>query len=700
MSAYLGIDLGTTFCCVYNWNESKNRLDPIYNSKHKIVTPSYVAFTDKEKLVGDEARDHATFDPENTIFDSKRMIGRKFSDQSVQDDMKYWPFKVHAGDKDSIKIDVKYQGKNYTLTPEEISGAILKHLRQMAINTLNKQCDNVVITIPAYFGNAQRERTMFAATQIAGFKNVKLIDEPSAAAIAYAESLDNHTEAKALIFDFGGGTLDVSIIEISNKKCVVTGSKGKPHFGGQDIDTILVNYFREQFKTKFGVEIDDKTKEGKRIIMDLRRRCEELKIHLSSNQSGPIDIEVKGNVLSGKLTRKQFNKLISNFLEDALQPVKDLLQEKNLDKNLINEIICVGGSSQIPLIKEKLHSFFEKEPRDGTYAEEEVARGAALHCYNINVKGQQEISDALSSDSSRTKISDIDVDNGGRSTGLVLISSDDSSDAPQPTGKLLVKINDDSSSDPKMISKPNFASNTESSSDTFKQPDSKPASRRYPRPRPHREIVLVDKVALPYGIYTAGGRFEEIITRDKKIPATGSKTFSTVEDYQKYADICIYQGESKVALENQFVGTFTIDNLPQKRAGEPSLQIRLSVDTNGILSLDALCDGRKWSHRFESIAAPSEADEQMIRENLRVFNENDDLKYNFDRKNAELQDISGRLSKKLISDKTNVEMKRDINALNEYIDDVSGLNTLDEYREEIPKMERKIAELRKKYPDV
>ena len=376
MSETIGIDLGTTFSCVAVWQNG--RVDTISNDQGNRTTPSYVAFTDTERLIGDAAKNQCGMNPENTLFDAKRMIGRRFDDKEIQNDMKNWPFKV-INNNGKPEYQCYYKGELKTFKPEEISSMVLSKMKEIAEAYLGHPVKDAVITCPAYFNDAQRQATKDAGT-IAGLNVVRIINEPTAAAIAYG--LDKTKEKENIVvFDFGGGTLDVSVLEIDEGIFEVKATNGDTHLGGEDIDNVLVDYFVDDFKRKKGKTIDRTSSAGKKTIRRLRTACERAKRTLSTSTSANIEIDslYDGEDFYSTITRARFEELCKPIFNRCIEPLNKVLKDAKLDKNSINQIVMIGGSSRIPKIQSMVSEFFHgKKLNFSINPDEAVAYGAAV----------------------------------------------------------------------------------------------------------------------------------------------------------------------------------------------------------------------------------------------------------------------------------------------------------------------------------
>ena len=352
----IGIDLGTTYSAVGVWQN--DRVEIIANDQGNRTTPSYVGFTDTERLIGDAAKNQIALNPTNTVFDAKRLIGRKFSDDKVQSDMKHLSYKVIQKDNDKPFIQVDYMHQQKTFAPEEISAMVLSKMKEYAEAYLGESVKDAVITVPAYFNDAQRQATKDAG-HIAGLNVLRIINEPTAAALSYGldkVGMDNTNEKNVLIFDCGGGTHDLSILSIEDGVFEVKATAGDTHLGGEDIDTRLVEYFTQEFKRKYKKDITD----NKRAMRRMRTACEKAKRTLSSTASTNIEIDslYDGIDFFSSITRARFEELCGDFFRRAMEPLDRVLKDSKLSKNDINDIVLVGGSTRVPKIQKMLSEYF------------------------------------------------------------------------------------------------------------------------------------------------------------------------------------------------------------------------------------------------------------------------------------------------------------------------------------------------------
>jgi L1 cell adhesion molecule like protein len=374
----IGIDLGTTYSAVGVFQNGK--IEIIANDQGNRTTPSYVAFNDNERIVGDGALAQVAVNPINTIFDAKRAIGRNFNDASLQSDMKHWPFTVVNVDG-KPKFEVELKGEKKLFTPEEISSMVLMKMKQTAEDYLGCEVKNAVITVPAYFNDSQRQSTKDAGA-IAGLNVIRIINEPTAAAIAYGldkiTDADTDKEINVLIFDLGGGTFDVSVLSIQDKIIEVRSTSGDTHLGGEDFDNRMVNNFVAEFKKKYkGKDLST----NPRSLRRLRTSCERAKRTLSSSTTASIEIDAlfEGQDFYTSITRARFEELCSDLFRSTIDPVEKALRDAKLDKGKIDQVVLVGGSTRIPKVQKLLSEYFNgKELNKTINPDEAVAYGAAV----------------------------------------------------------------------------------------------------------------------------------------------------------------------------------------------------------------------------------------------------------------------------------------------------------------------------------
>ena len=390
MTKAVGIDLGTTYSCVAVWQN--DRVEVIANDQGNRTTPSYVAFTDTERLIGDAAKNQVAMNPHNTVFDAKRLIGRKFMDSDVQSDMKHWPFSVIEKDG-KPHIQVEYKGEKKTFTPEEISSMVLLKMRETAEAFMGSDVKDAVVTVPAYFNDSQRQATKDAGV-IAGLNVMRIINEPTAAAIAYGLDKKSDKEKNVLIFDLGGGTFDVSLLTIEEGIFEVKSTAGDTHLGGEDFDNRLVNHFVQEFKRKNKKDLTTNA----RALRRLRTACERAKRTLSSAAQTSIEIDslFEGIDFYTSITRARFEELCGDLFAHTIEPVEKVLRDAKIDKSLVHDIVLVGGSTRIPRVQKLLSDFFNgRELNKSINPDEAVAYGAAVQAAILTGDTSEKTQDLL-----------------------------------------------------------------------------------------------------------------------------------------------------------------------------------------------------------------------------------------------------------------------------------------------------------------
>ena len=541
MSKYsVGIDLGTTHSCVGVYKKD-GIVDIISNEHSQKTTPSYVSFTEEERHVGKTAKDLVGRNPRNTVYDAKRLIGKHFSDPSIQKELKYFSFGLESDDNDKPIITVEYLGEDHRFQPEEISAMVLEKMKKIVEHHTKDTITDVVITVPAYFNDSQRQATKDAG-EIAGLNVLRIINEPTAAAIAYG--LDKHDSRNVLIYDLGGGTLDVTILFMQDGILTVKSTCGDTHLGGEDFDNKLREFCLLKFadknilKTKlneseranlmetlgvkqlcemFDMEIsqlDDKKSsiakvnkyiQNLKVVLELQNNaklmrrlktaCEEAKKSLSESQSINVTYDnfYDGIDLDVVVSRPKFEALCSPEFERCLVPVDQALRDSNFTANQIDDVVLVGGSTRIPRVQELLNQKFPDKVRADINPDEAVAYGAAVQAAIIN------------------------------------------KDFDSVTGN----------------------------------------------------IILVDVTPLTLGIEIMGGVMEPMIKRNSSLPAEIKRTFSTSQDNQPMVTIKVFEGERSMTKDNNLLGKFNLKNIPPKTKGEPKIDVTFNVDVNGIMTISA-----------------------------------------------------------------------------------------------------------------
>ncbi|KAM0793315.1 Heat shock protein sks2 [Microbotryomycetes sp. NB124-2] len=389
----IGIDLGTTYSCVGVWQN--DRVEIIANDQGNRTTPSYVAFTDSERLIGDSAKNQAAMNPKQTVFDAKRLIGRRFDDAEVKKDMAQWPFKVIDRDGSPF-IEVEYLNETKTFSPAEISAMVLSKLKETAEAKIGKEVKKAVVTVPAYFNDSQRLSTKDAGT-IAGLDVLRIINEPTAAAIAYGlgEATEKTKKEKlVLIFDLGGGTFDVSLLSINGGVFAVKATAGDTHLGGEDFDNALLTHFKAEFERKTKLDISGDA----RALRRLRSACERAKRTLSSVTQTTVEVDslFQGTDFSAQISRARFEEINAATFRSTIDPVEKVLKDAKVDKAKVDDIVLVGGSTRIPKIQSLVSEFFGgRQLNKSINPDEAVAYGAAVQAAVLTGQTSERTADLL-----------------------------------------------------------------------------------------------------------------------------------------------------------------------------------------------------------------------------------------------------------------------------------------------------------------
>jgi len=388
----IGIDLGTTTSCVAVWIGDRVEVIPDHQTGSRII-PSYVSFTNEEKLVGDASKNVSTMYPKNTLYDIKRLIGRKYDDPIVQADKKLWSFDLTADDNNKPVVKVDYKGEEKKLYPEEISAMVLARLKETAEAYLGHPVKKAVVTVPAYFNDSQRQATKDACI-ISGMECLRIINEPTAAAIAYGLDKKTEGESTILIFDEGGGTHDLSVLTLDGGIFEVKATAGDTHLGGSDIDNLIVDYLCDDIKKKHKKDVKQNPKALKRLNI----AAERAKKNLSSSTTTTIEVEslIDGIDYSINLSRAKFEQLADSFFQKSMEPIGKVLSDAKKSKGEIDEIVLVGGTTRIPKIQEMLSSYFnDKTLNKSLNPDEAVAIGAAIQCAILTGQGDSDKTSGL-----------------------------------------------------------------------------------------------------------------------------------------------------------------------------------------------------------------------------------------------------------------------------------------------------------------
>jgi len=388
-----GFDIGTTTSCAAIWINDKVEIIPDHQTGSRII-PSYVGFTDDEKLVGEPAKNQSTMNPKNTVYDAKRLIGRKFDDPSVASDSKLWSFKVTKDSNNKPLINVKHKNEDVQFHPEQISAMVIQRLKETTEAYIGKELKKVVITVPAYFNDSQRQATKDAGT-IAGLEVLRIINEPTSAAIAYGlDKTNNDKETNIIVFDCGGGTHDVSILTLDGGIFEVKATGGDTHLGGSDIDNVIVDYLCDDIKKKHKVDVKQNAKALKRLNI----AAERAKKNLSSSATTSIEVDslIDGVDYTHTISKAKFEQLADPILKRTIVPINRLLTDAKMSKSDIHEIVLVGGTTRIPRVQQLLSEYFGgKDLNKSLNPDEAVAYGAAVQAAILTGQGNQKTSELL-----------------------------------------------------------------------------------------------------------------------------------------------------------------------------------------------------------------------------------------------------------------------------------------------------------------
>jgi len=526
----IGIDLGTSMSCVAV--RRNNKVEIIANDQGNRITPSIVAFNETERLVGEPAKNQAPMNPENTIYEIKRFMGKRFEERQVQNDIKLCSYKVVEKEGNPV-VDVQYMNERKQFRPEEISATILSYMKAQAEAYLGETVTDAVITVPAYFNDQSRQATKDAGT-IAGLNVLRIINEPTAASIAYGLDKLSDKDAKNIcVVDLGGGTSDFSILTIDGGVFEVLATSGDSHLGGSDFDTRLVQYFTEEFKKKHKLDISNNS----RALRRLRTACERVKKTLSVNNMAQIEVDslMDGQDLNSSISRAKFEDICSDLFQRTIKPLDEVFKVAKIAKSDIHDVVLVGGTTRIPKIQELVKNYFNgKQLCNSINPDEAVAYGAAV------------MADSLKPNNSNTQKDD---------------------------------------------------------------------------------FVLLDVCPLSLGLREGAENMVKIIERSTSIPVSKTKTFTTAVDNQPAVGIDIFEGERALVKDNNHIGHFLLDGIPPAPRGTLEIDVTFDVNTDGILTVSAVCKQNNKSHKIEITNDRNRLSKEQIEkmvEDAKKFKEEDE----------------------------------------------------------------------------
>ncbi|KAK5732757.1 Heat shock protein ssb1 [Elasticomyces elasticus] len=562
----IGIDLGTTYSCVANYEGAG--VEIIANEQGSFTTPSFVSFTSEERLIGEAAKNQAAMNPENTVFDAKRLIGRRFDDPTVKKDIESWPFKV-IDDDNSPKIQVDYLGETKVFSPQEISAMVLGKMKEVAETKLGKKVQKAVITVPAYFNDNQRQATKDAGA-ISGLNVLRIINEPTAAAIAYGLGAGkSDKERNVMIYDLGGGTFDVSLLHIQGGVFTVKATAGDTHLGGQDFDTNLLEHFKKEFQRKTKKDISGDA----RALRRLRTACERAKRTLSNGTQTTIEIDslFDGEDLNANITRARFEEINGKAFNGTMQPVEQVLKDAGIERSKVDEIVLVGGSTRIPRIQKLLSDFFNgKKLEKSINPDEAVAYGAAVQAGILSGK-------ATSADTADMLLLDVvPLSLGVAMEGNIF--------APVVArGQTHTTVSPDRSSQDHDSHRHHW------DTDNLWHRFGTLGFLHLLASAPGHDRI--GHHTCSDGLFTFGTSAHLISIEQHwqilTIFPIQKRTFTTVADNQQTVQFPVFQGERVNCEDNTSLGEFTLAPIPPMKAGDAVLEVVFEVDVNGILKVTA-----------------------------------------------------------------------------------------------------------------
>ena len=645
----IGIDLGTTFCCVAAYH--LNKVEIVTNEIGRRTTPSLVSFRDEEILVGDAAKHIMNSNAENTIKDSKRLIGRRFNDPIVQEDLKKWSFTIKENELNGLPqyiINVDNEEKRYY--PEEISSMILKKLKSFSQDFLGKEVKRAVITVPAYFNNAQREATKKAG-EMAGFTSIQILNEPTAAAIAYGYQNKSDKERIVLVFDLGGGTFDVSIVKVYNNIYEVIAVNGDNHLGGEDFNNLLADYIIQEFNNSTGIDIKMNKKAMKRVM----KNVEDAKIDLSNLDEVTIDIDqiCQGEDLYLVISRITYEELCEDIWNKCIKLMDQTINEANLTKDKISDVVLAGGSSRTPKIQEMITEYFGRQPYKSVNPDEAIAYGAILSGISSDYvdKGIIGKKEMKMKKSKIQGIDDLDINKDKDKENLLGEASDDDDNDNyhnfKDVSSKMMDMNENSFGRmenslniplEKEIMEPNRNMRNEKKIEVDSDEDKEGGlSRGFSKEEEEGnsggmmeksvgteqkieldsnednndrglaelsndeeeeeeddigKIIIKDATPLSIGIGIVGGTMAIIIPKLSQLPPKDEirvfkKTFTVFKDYATSYKVRIFEGENQSVQKNYLLGEFTVTGFKPQKRGEIIIELLFYLDHNSIISVKA-----------------------------------------------------------------------------------------------------------------